>query len=183
MKQCRPSLSSSYSSTKQYCELNRGKLQQKTKNSEVYTSIDGGSWTSRRQRRKSRKSHDVHDPFCSSRDWQCINFVSIQRKKGTGWNGRVGAINHVSIYFRRVATPSPGPLFPCIRNCEMIVGLVADNLVARFSYGSLRPLDSRAPRIWSMRPARVFTLCYQTATGPAVFLFDLVKLEISWFTT
>lgn len=77
-----------------------------------------------------------------SRDWQCINFVSMRQ---------AAAINHVSIYFHRVATPSTGPLFPCIRNCEMIVGLVADNPVARFSYGSLRSLDSRAPRIWSMR--------------------------------
>lgn len=54
------------------------------------------------------------------------------------------AINHVSIYFSRVVTVSFDRLFRCIRNCEMIVGLVADNLASPTSH---YVLSTRARRI------------------------------------
>lgn len=88
--------------------------------------------------------------MCAIRDFARSPPLSIDSalipcggKSGRGGGERRGdmleAINHVSIYFRRVARPVSWPSVSLrIRNCEMIVGLVADNLVARFSYGSLR---------------------------------------------
>lgn len=106
-------------------------------------------------------NHDVRDPwFRSLSPPPSIDSALIPcgGKSGRGGGERRGdmleAINHVSIYFRRVARPVSWPSVSLrIRNCEMIVGLVADNLVARFSYGSLRlsRLARHPTAIWSMR--------------------------------
>lgn len=78
--------------------------------------------------------------MCAIRDFSRLPIDSalisspVQRNGGGG-GGRGW---RRSITSRFISVVLRGPLFPRIRNCEMIVGLVTDNLVARFSYGSLR---------------------------------------------
>lgn len=88
--------------------------------------------------------------MCAIRDFARSPPLSIDSalipcggKSGRGGGERRGdmleAINHVSIYFRRVARPVSWPSVSLrIRNCEMIVGLVADNHASPTGhYGSL----------------------------------------------
>lgn len=87
--------------------------------------------------------------MCAIRDFSRLPIDSAlisspARRNGGGGGG--GGWRR-SITSRFISVVLRGPLFPRIRNCEMIVGLVADNLVARFSCGSLRfsPLVHRPP--------------------------------------
>lgn len=88
---------------------------------------------------------------------------------GRGWRR--------SITSRFISVVLRGPLFPRIRNCEMIVGLVADNLVARFSYGSLR-LSRLVPPPWST----AFLLLSSRSRGSRDFSW-IGDRRVSWTDT
>lgn len=100
--------------------------------------------------------------MCAIRDFSRLPIDSAlisspARRNGGGGGG--GGWRR-SITSRFISVVLRGPLFPRIRNCEMIVGLVADNLAARFSCGSLRfsPLVHRPspPPHHPLDPPRFF---------------------------